>query len=361
MIKKIIFSILTVFVLSASPALAVAPKGMQIDYENGGNPPSPLFEDHDIKPCDIHSRWFTVTNNTDSPFPVGIKLVNLDNPYGLASQLQVTIFENTNPETFLFFGDMDDLEAEDVVDLSSALGAGENKTFTVKIHFVCSAPNKYQKSEIGFDFEIGTLVKENGNGNGNQNGGGNGHSSASSSTFGGTIMTFSDPQRGTISGFKYHDIRGTTTIDPEDELLPGWTIYIDINNNGLLDAGEPFSVTNSSGRYEFTGLLAGTYTIREVNREGWIRHTPGLDQDYKYIINLSAGQNATDYNFGNILGRISGVEAIAPQTETEEEEQGRVLGAEETPRTGIPYHAVYLIFSGCLGLSAVLPKKRLRI
>ena len=56
--------------------------------------------------------------------------------------------------------------------------------------------------------------------------------------------------------------------------LAGVTIYIDENNNGLLDPDEPSTVTveddpatddiDETGQYTFTNLSPGTYTIREV-------------------------------------------------------------------------------------------------
>jgi len=42
---------------------------------------------------------------------------------------------------------------------------------------------------------------------------------------------------------------------------PAGTVYIDSNNSGTFNAGEPTTVTNVSGGYSFTGLAAGSYRL----------------------------------------------------------------------------------------------------
>ena len=37
--------------------------------------------------------------------------------------------------------------------------------------------------------------------------------------------------------------------------LAGQTVFLDLNNNGILDSGEPTAITNASGAFSFTGLL----------------------------------------------------------------------------------------------------------
>ena len=42
----------------------------------------------------------------------------------------------------------------------------------------------------------------------------------------------------------------------------GQTLYLDINHNGALDAGEPTATTNHLGRYRFSSQPAGSYDVR---------------------------------------------------------------------------------------------------
>jgi hypothetical protein len=75
---------------------------------------------------------------------------------------------------------------------------------------------------------------------------------------------------GSISGVKFHDQDGDGIKDAEEPGLQGWTIFLDTNANGILDAGEVSQETLSDGSYTFTGLAAGTYWVAEVIQSGWV-------------------------------------------------------------------------------------------
>src|SRR5262249_36544677 len=55
--------------------------------------------------------------------------------------------------------------------------------------------------------------------------------------------------------------------------LSGWTVYLDANNNGVLNSGEVSTLTDSTGAFSFTDLGPGTYRVREVVPSGWARLT----------------------------------------------------------------------------------------
>ena len=104
---------------------------------------------------------------------------------------------------------------------------------------------------------------------------------------------------GGISGMKFNDINGDGVKDPGDGGLSGWTIQLDKDANGTVDAT---TVTDANGNYSFTGLTAGTYRIREVNQVGWIQTTVNPAD-----VTVVSGTNSTGNNFGNFqLGAISG-------------------------------------------------------
>ena len=81
--------------------------------------------------------------------------------------------------------------------------------------------------------------------------------------------------------------------------LPGWKIYLDLNANGTLDAGEPSQITDLSGRYEFTGLAAGNYIVREVMQSGWTQVFPGAPS-FQHDITLAPNEIAEGINFQNV-------------------------------------------------------------
>ena len=64
-------------------------------------------------------------------------------------------------------------------------------------------------------------------------------------------------------------IRGVVYDDTDSNGNPaaglpvgGAMAYLDTNDNGVRDAGEPTAVTDAGGAYSFAGLAAGTYTVR---------------------------------------------------------------------------------------------------
>ena len=119
---------------------------------------------------------------------------------------------------------------------------------------------------------------------------------------------------GEINGLKYEDVNGDGTRDADgidniagnadDEAgLSGWTIFLDTNNNGSLDAGERSTVTGTGGLYSFSVTPDADpldpdndpYIVREVMQAGWIRTStnPGP------ITITSQSPVANGVNFGN--------------------------------------------------------------
>ncbi|HPO92336.1 MAG TPA: SdrD B-like domain-containing protein, partial [Phycisphaerales bacterium] len=104
------------------------------------------------------------------------------------------------------------------------------------------------------------------------------------------------PVKGKIRGTKYLDLTGNG-LTPDDTGFGGVTIYIDYNNDGVKNSNEPSTITASDGSYEFGGLNAGNYIIREVVPNGYIRTFPVLTD--RYVVTLSTGQTVTGINFAN--------------------------------------------------------------
>ncbi len=100
-----------------------------------------------------------------------------------------------------------------------------------------------------------------------------------------------------ISGNVFNDLDGDRTRDVQNPVEPdlvGWTVFLDLNKNGKLDAGEPTQVTNDSGNFTFANLTSGVkYRVREVLQAGWVQSTLN-PQD----ITLADGEAAT-VQFGN--------------------------------------------------------------
>ncbi|QDV86444.1 tRNA nuclease WapA precursor [Stieleria magnilauensis] len=105
---------------------------------------------------------------------------------------------------------------------------------------------------------------------------------------------------GSISGLKFHDLDGDGLRDLSTHHEPGligWTIYLDDNDNGILDGQERFTTTDATGRYQFAGLPAGDYVVRETHRTGWQQTAP-IESVYRVQVAASGPVEGVD--FGNV-------------------------------------------------------------
>ncbi len=116
---------------------------------------------------------------------------------------------------------------------------------------------------------------------------------------------------GSIGGFVFHDFSTNGLQDGSDSSLAGVTVFIDSNNNGALDAGEPTATTNASGAYSFTGLANGTYTVRQLQLGGVILSAPAAGS---YSLTVAGGSAFTGQNFADVLTSISVPLTLPPGT-----------------------------------------------
>ncbi|HEY9865558.1 MAG TPA: SdrD B-like domain-containing protein, partial [Candidatus Obscuribacterales bacterium] len=89
-------------------------------------------------------------------------------------------------------------------------------------------------------------------------------------------INFGNRQFGSVSGIKFNDTNANSLFDAGETPLQGWTIYIDANNNGILEPTEPTTVTDANGSYVFANIAPGNYVLREVQQPGWVQTVPPL-------------------------------------------------------------------------------------
>lgn len=99
-----------------------------------------------------------------------------------------------------------------------------------------------------------------------------------------------------IHGVKFEDTNANAVLDLGEQGLENWNIYLDANNNGVLESGEAQTFTNAFGAYSFDNLEAGTYYVREVQQFGWTATSPN-PVGVTVVPNLSAQSFVA--NFGN--------------------------------------------------------------
>lgn len=107
--------------------------------------------------------------------------------------------------------------------------------------------------------------------------------------------TFVNTKYGSISGHKWNDADGLATTADDRTAVSGWTIFIDKDSNAILDEGEISTTTGIDGKYSFTNLLPGTYTISEVLTVGWIQ-LGNLSQR----VTITAGEDKENIDFINV-------------------------------------------------------------
>jgi RHS repeat-associated protein len=104
---------------------------------------------------------------------------------------------------------------------------------------------------------------------------------------------------GSMDGFGWYDNYGAFSVSinvSSEPGLPNWTVYLDSNNNGRRDPGEPFTTTDADGNYSFTNLAPGNYVVADERQPGWLQTAPTTGS---YALTVAAGQVLAGIDFGN--------------------------------------------------------------
>lgn len=126
----------------------------------------------------------------------------------------------------------------------------------------------------------------------------------------GSGTTFSILVNTSVEGTVFSDTNQTGQLSSSDPGLAGWEVYADLNNNGILDPGEPHAVSQSDGSYRIFNLAASTtYTIRLnfIVQTDYFTTSPTAltvttDTDQYELI---TGQNFGALQFATITGTIN--------------------------------------------------------
>jgi len=129
----------------------------------------------------------------------------------------------------------------------------------------------------------------------------------------------------------------TNIVQPQPASLSG-RVYVDLNNNGVKDPTEPgiagvrvtltprsegtarTADTDSTGAYSFTGLTAGSYSVRQTQPTSFRDGSETVGQgttsgqvaaNDEFFVDLANGNNATVFDFGELRNALSKRDLIA--------------------------------------------------
>ncbi|MBM4167410.1 MAG: T9SS type A sorting domain-containing protein, partial [Ignavibacteria bacterium] len=97
-------------------------------------------------------------------------------------------------------------------------------------------------------------------------------------------------QSSSITGMKFFDGNANGAKDEGENGIANWKILLSGDKTDSL-------LTDANGNYTFGSLLAGNYTVSEVNQDGWQQTFPAFPGTYS--VTLAIGENATEKDFGN--------------------------------------------------------------
>ncbi|MBI1939423.1 MAG: T9SS type A sorting domain-containing protein [Ignavibacteriales bacterium] len=98
-------------------------------------------------------------------------------------------------------------------------------------------------------------------------------------------------QLGSICGMKFDDLNGNGDKDDGELGLSGWIITLTMGAVQLTDT------TDADGNYCFNDLAEGTYTLSEINQDGWQQTFPA--ENGNHTVTVTSGLNLIGIDFGN--------------------------------------------------------------
>jgi hypothetical protein len=109
----------------------------------------------------------------------------------------------------------------------------------------------------------------------------------------GTFQVNVQPGTASIVAGVFDDANADGVQNPGEGLLTFQQVYLDLNDNGRRDGGEPMKFTSGSGTATFADLPAGTYVLRAVPANSVIAGQFQTAPAAEHRITLSAGATAS--------------------------------------------------------------------
>jgi SdrD B-like domain len=107
----------------------------------------------------------------------------------------------------------------------------------------------------------------------------------------GAVVNFGDSQTVKISGSVFNDANDDKKLDNGETTIAGFTVWVDVNHDGVFDAGD---LSSTTATFSFI-LKAGTYVVHIKPRTGYTLTTPTTAI---FTEKLAAGATVTGLLFG---------------------------------------------------------------
>jgi hypothetical protein len=139
-----------------------------------------------------------------------------------------------------------------------------------------------------------------------------GDAAHASSTSSPVVVTVEAPlASGVISGTVFQDFNSNGVQDAGEPGLAGQTVYLDLDGSGQLKSADATATTDTNGNYQFTGLGAGSYTVRQVLLGGVLQSAPASGS---YQVTLVSGESVSGQDFADVLTSIGVPLTLPPST-----------------------------------------------
>ncbi|MBI5476108.1 MAG: T9SS type A sorting domain-containing protein, partial [Ignavibacteriales bacterium] len=113
-------------------------------------------------------------------------------------------------------------------------------------------------------------------------------------------LNFGNFSQGIVEGYKFNDTDGDGIKETGDSLMAGWNISL-LRDGNVIGS----TVTDVNGKYKFTGVAAGLYSVGEESKNGWIQLFPptGLHRDTMIVGGYHPNKNFGNFETGTLRGQ----------------------------------------------------------
>lgn len=103
-----------------------------------------------------------------------------------------------------------------------------------------------------------------------------------------------------IDGTVFNDANSNGQQDSGEAGIAGRTVFLDKDGSGQPDSNNPSTTTDANGNFTFSGIAAGSYTVKEMLPSGGVLTTPAQ------TVTVAANQTASGVIFGEGPPSITG-------------------------------------------------------